>query len=388
MTKNPETDRHSASQESITSLLPDSLDNRDPSKRFTDPEKIILADTLSKVWESLSQTRLSGEIINGSNAIINGTYPNDAPKIWLSKEKIDSDRWQYINFPLERDSDLLGLTTYLWQKNSRLSTIGSCDFPSQLGDRNMGVNEVLEEGMVIGSHMRNLSAHHVKSLILFDNHSPVTSLLALKNGIRPLDLSTLPLLLSAAIEREWITNKDKIVVNPLDDGAKERGKLINFLLTSLHCNPLFVQAEKIKTTNHKEINFKDEDKSCFKDATVIIPEDRLVSGGTLVQGLEKIYAMGAKKVVILVPYAECINGATHDLKEFVDHDKLGLVITDGVTPRVSLNDIEAGLHIVPIRQLIQQVFKLDQQGVNFWDPRGKEALAQLGITHNPWQTMH
>ncbi len=238
------------------------------------------------------------------------------------------------------------------------------------------------EMMPLAELVARLGSLGTKRIIQIDSHSPVSSFLALKEGIHAVDLSAIPLMFRAGVEAGLFSQQAQYIPVVGDDGAREMGLLGKDILTELGfvCADL-LQGEKVKTLTSKEITFNEEALTAVRGRVAVIVEDIISTGGTMLETYLKLKAAGATKIIILATYPIFAKEALNNL----NLPDLFIITTDGRTP---VKDISQASNIlqVPMLRHLDTIAEFDQKDGNYWDPKSQDYLRKLGFCLAPWQT--
>jgi len=379
---------------SINLPLPDFLAQRclRPDKRFDEGGKRLLSQAIRDQWikETERFPKEQSPIINPNWK--GGTYPDH--EAYVHGKKIDPIYSPaYLVYNLPEIQDVNGVQIAAQDLRSSNITLVTANIPLGRGDRPEPVhdkqgNDTDEtEKVLLRTLFSNLRASGVSRIIFFDGHSPATAFWAAQNGIAPLDLSILPGLFDEATSKKIINPKDDcLTFFSCDDGAKERGFFARDIAFNrgYWCDETVHIGDKTKKYGKTVVCFNKEILNKASGKTAMIGEDIISTGGTLLEVVTQLEKAGAKKIVILAPYAILVpNGKISSL---ISDGKISIVTTDARTMQIEFSGEKPSNIIThPLIPKLERLAQLDKGGVNFYSPQGQDELVKLGMCFNPWQ---
>ena len=383
-------------------FLVSDLSRRDLGERYSAGEKAKLSAFVQKAWE-LRKPMLSDAIdITGSLGIGDlvsvGNYGDGEPfgRIPQEKDKYPPNCFFWANIPTS-DFLIVARTRADELKKEgveRLSLV--CSYlPFQRAERPVRRDDQTRELAIGRKAIKDLSGEF-DTIFTLEAHSPGTAFFCIENGTSILDLSAIPLLIAKAKYEKCIDEEAKIVVAVGDDGAYELGKMTQYLLSRLFGDkavPL-VKGKKVKTENRTIVNFDGKELEEANGATVIIPEDIISSGRTMLDTVKKLKTAGAEKIIITATHAIFAPG----IEELIKEEGVYIIVSNSRMDKDTLPQHTPGLteeerekvFFVDILKPLENVVDLDKQGkLNHVFRYDWEALlAETGLCLSPWQIAH
>ncbi len=366
-------------------LLTPKLAARDILQRFSDPEKIGLAQLAMQVWNESIFNRQEAQIVELRDGYFKwGEYVDGEARALstpqgraLADELQGQDLYAVVN--LETLLDVFIAKGILSRISPSRVTLGTMYVPCQRGERpepDKG-NSDLHEEVLFDDLVDFLRQGEVERMVLVDSHAPGDIWFCLRHGMAVLDITALPAMIIEAKKQGFLEDQDLIIAMG-DEGAREMGLLVGDLIRAKE----FIQGKKDKVNGKTIVTFKREDLEKVRGKTVVMGEDIISTGGTMASGINELLEAGAKRVVVLVTYPIFAGKAVENL---TFDDRVQFVTTDGRKP---LNDISklGNVTVVPMMGKINSVLELDKLGVDFWSEQGLMALWNLGFCLAPWQT--
>lgn len=368
-------------------LLSPELQVRDLSKRFSHEEKYVLAQNIKEVWASRRHSR-NVPLIDIKEVTKTGYFKD---------EEIDQTRKPYFQAKngldiianLETLEDFFNLHLFLDHIGNPETNLATMFFPSQRADRTqIRINEnkeEMEESIPMRTMLHDFAGNNIRSIITSGSHSPAFAYFALEAGIAVVDVNALPTMFDFAVKKGLFEGKTVVPVTG-DAGVSDQGKIIEKLTKEhgIDFEPT-VHAEKTKANKQVTITFNPKELERVKGKTVVIPEDIISTGKTMVDTINQVLAAGAEEVIIMVPYPIFANSA---IVRFANKEKVTIITTEGKTPMVSLTELDGekinNIFQIPILEQFARVMGLDRQGIDLWSEAGKQALRQIGFYLNPW----
>jgi phosphoribosylpyrophosphate synthetase len=369
-------------------LLTPSLANRDVGERFNFSEKLEMANLLREAWNNMNFNRSTAEIEGLRNSNFEwGNWP-DREAYALSTESgrelrhkaKQQDLYTVVN--LETEGDILAMRTTFDDIGAKGYVIGTMYFPYQRGDRPelSSANTNKQELILLRRLVKDVAASNVTGMVVVDSHSPAFPWFALNDGIAVLDLTAIPAMYEAAEDCGFLEGRKRVALSS-DGGALEMGLYVRELSGA----EVSIQGVKSKTKEDgrivTQVSFRDEDLVRVSGADVILPEDIISTGSTMLESINDLFDAGAERVVILATYPIFAEEA---LSRLGFDDRVKIVTTDGRTP---MSDIAQSKNIiqVPIFDKIYDILELDRGRLDFWSREGRDQLRQLGLDLAPWQ---
>lgn len=206
------------------------------------------------------------------------------------------------------------------------------------------------EGVSVNVVIRMLEGIGFHKVYAFDLHDEGT---AGDFNISFKHLSAFPLLADALVKklRPWGTTPDKVAILTPDQGGVERARNFgkSFFGTS-NFEEVVIEKERDQNIPHvaKPIAFYGD----VKDKAVIIVDDMIVSGSTLIPAVDLCFQHGAKKVYAAIVHHDFIFNAP----EIIQKSKIDIIFT---TNTISLQPDQkfSNLAELSVAQIIAEEFK-------------------------------
>jgi phosphoribosylpyrophosphate synthetase len=207
-----------------------------------------------------------------------------------------------------------------------------------------------------------------QSIITLEAHSPGTAFKCFESDMPILDLTTMPLLVEAADKLRMLG--EELVVAVGDEGALEMGVMVQELLTDKKGKEIeIVPGFKQKINNKTQVVFLENDLQKVAGKVVVITEDIVDSGGTMLNTIARLKEGGAKKIIILAPHAVL---STPEGKEGAERlgkqEDVILIMTDSVRGELpekvaATQKTRQSIYLVDIVDPLLEVVDLDRKGV-------------------------
>jgi phosphoribosylpyrophosphate synthetase len=364
------------------------LARRDMSQRFSQEECIELASLVQAAWQDREPPSQS--------AIDLGFIPGGTPSVGdvsMAEYNIGEVYGLYPDIPIEASE------VYFWANLEDLEHVAVASeranvLKSQGVSRadlmvtNMGYQRA-ERAALRGNGMRELRmldfvigglAGPFDSVMTPDTHSPCTAFTSLEHGMPIMDVTAIPILLKEAKKNGYLSGELSIAVG--DDGSLVLGKLVQTLIGD---EAYLIAGKKTKVQGRTTVYFKPEELALVKGTTVIIPEDMVCSGGTILEDIRQLLEAGAEKVVILAPHGYFSPGA-----ENLGHqDNVVVFVTN--TERSNLSHrmkqtqtARQNIFIIDVSDNLHQLAQMDRDGT-LRDYDNELIYEKTGLMLAPWQ---
>lgn len=368
--------------------FPGSILERDPKNRFSLEETRSLGRVARQAWESRLRQNKEAKLVD--KKVVFGPelassfstlpyyptrYPDGEPGLLVAAgDEVMAEQVALITSQTDINNliELQAIVLDMRYEGVKNITLIAAYLPCGRGDRPSIRRQDWREVALLETVMANV-ATVADGLIILDAHSPATTWFGLKYDLPVLDISSRSLLIKQARSDGLLNGSYKVVVP--DSGGYGSGAVL-----AKEMGVGLIRGMKDKSSGETKVSFPEKLAEQVRGTGVVVIEDMIATGGTILQSAEQLLEAGAEKIVILTTHAIFAGDA---LVNLVNVPQVYIYTTDSRKPLVDIRGAK-NITTVPVLDKLARLADMDLAGVSPWSKEGKDYMQELGLDLAPW----